>query len=490
MTLAWTAPEKQPSRRPEFWLAGLILALGLFFRLFALGERDLWTDEAWVALAARQPDLATAFAWGKSTPPGYLALVWLSGHMLGFSEAALRLPSALFGCGTLILGWLLARHLLPLVPGLLALAFLSLSTRLVYYAKELKQYSGDAFWAVLLLLLVERLLAAQGRRGWWLFTGCLALGLGFSHPLVFFLPPVTLLLWWRLPAARRQLVRSFGLLALVFGGYYLGFFRGQVDPELLEYWQRDFPDFSGIKAFLVWLGGAWLRYLRYFYGQNGWPWGLVLLLSGLAAVRSWQRGRLAWYFFGPLLMALVAASLHRYPFMGQAGGVRLMLFSAPVLLLLTGAGLGFLLTWSWGRRRWLAVLLLLFTLGWLQPQQLWRENLWPTANREQIKTLVTYVAAHRPPVEPLYVYYFSIAPFQFYYQGPWEQIILGRSCHDTCPPLLRQPGTTRVWLLFSHFDTLEEMIGFGRKLLGPEWQEANRWLQPGAALFLYQRQGH
>jgi hypothetical protein len=33
----------------------LFLALGNFFRVYRLGARTLWTDEAWVALAATQP---------------------------------------------------------------------------------------------------------------------------------------------------------------------------------------------------------------------------------------------------------------------------------------------------------------------------------------------------------------------------------------------------------------------------------------------------
>ena len=52
------------------------LALGSFFRVYGLGERNLWTDEAWVALAATQPTPAEVLQEGKSTPPLYLLTVW------------------------------------------------------------------------------------------------------------------------------------------------------------------------------------------------------------------------------------------------------------------------------------------------------------------------------------------------------------------------------------------------------------------------------
>lgn len=482
-----TATDTKGKRRLAWFLFGLFLGLGVFFRLTGLGERNLWTDEAWVALAVRQADPRAVLALGQSTPPWYLLTVWLSSRGLGYSEITLRLTSTLFGLGTLLLFWPLARRLLPLGGAVAAFALVSISPRLVYYAKELKQYSADAFWVVALLAAGERLLAQWSPGGWLLFILLAALGLGFSHPLIFLLPPLALVLWSRLPEQRGKTALGFAFLGLVFLGYYLAFFRGQVDPELLIYWRPDFPDLSGFAAFWSWLGAAWLRYLGYFFGHHGWPVGLGLLGLGLlhAAVKGPRR--LWWYFWGPLLVALAAATLERYPFMGRAGGVRLMLYSAPVLLTLTGAGIWVLLHWTWSRRPLFAMVCLAGLIWWLQPGVLWQENRHPRTNLEQIKPLVAYVQANRPATEPLYVYYFSVAPFQVYYQGPKTNIILGRSCHETCPSLLLNHEFSRVWLLASHFESLPELEAFARNLLGDQWALEWRRLEPGAALLRYQR---
>ena len=161
------------------------LAVGFFFRVYDLGERNLWTDEAWVALAASQPTPSAALQAGKSTPPLYLLTVWGMVQLLGRSEIVLRLTSCLLGLGTLILLWPLLRALLPPWYALTAFVLASVSYRLVYFSKELKQYSADIFFAVLIFFLVERQLQRQGRDGWLWFTALLALGLGFSHSLVF-----------------------------------------------------------------------------------------------------------------------------------------------------------------------------------------------------------------------------------------------------------------------------------------------------------------
>jgi hypothetical protein len=505
-----------------FILFLLFLVLGIFFRVYGLGERDLWTDEAWVALAATQPTPAEVLKEGKSTPPLYLLTVWGMVQVFGRSETALRLTSCLLGIGTLLLFWPMALALLPRGSALTAFGLVSVSDRLVYFSKELKQYSADVFFAVLVFWLMERQLRRQGHGGWLFFTILLALGLGFSHPLVFILPVAALVLWWELPPARKGLYLSFGALGLIFFGYYWFLFRGQLDPELLIYWQADFPNVTCGTDFLCWLGAGWGRFGRYFFSDWGVLLGLVFLAAGLGYFFKSSKPRVVWYFFGPLLAALAAAFAQRYPFMGHAGGVRLMMFSAPMLYLVTGAGIWAIFDWLWGRqspaaakssevltphpdplsstgdgiikgrifRNWsriFGILLIMVVVFWLQPVKLWQENLHPRANREEIEPLVNYVRTHLLPGDAIYVYYFAIDPFKFYYPGPRENIIWGQSCHDGCLALSPEDlqRIERLWMIFSHFETPADVDRFIANLLGQGWTRHLKVSQPGAVLFCY-----
>lgn len=474
--------------RPLWLVLLLVVALGIFFRLYGLGERDLWTDEAWVALAVQQSSPAAVLQAGKSTPPLYLLTVWALVQRWGHSETILRLTSWAFGVGTLFLFWILARRLLKPGAAMAALTGVAISTRLVYFSKELKQYSADAFFTVLALVLLERIIHHQGRRGWLALTFALAVGMGYSHSLIFTIPIVALILWWRLPRERWRLLAAFGTLALVFAGYYRFFFQGQVDPELVYYWQEDFPDLTGLKALMLWFLSAWGRYLRYFWGDWGWMAGLGFLVVGLLTLFRNAQKRVVLYFLGPLGLTLAAAFLHRYPFMGHAGGNRLMLFSAPLLYLVVGVGVMAVVAWVWRQQRsWLKLVLLAGLLIWVDPVQVWQENLHPQANREEIQSLVKYLETHRQKGDVVYVYYFAIDPVKFYYQGPLEPVIWGRSCHDKslCPPLESPPE--RLWLIFSHFDQPEEVEKFLRDLLGDNWTRQISLFRPGAALFYYTR---
>ena len=276
------------------YLTGLAVALifgaAIFFRLYELGSRNLWTDEAWVALAVMQPTAKEALAAGQSTPPFYLLTIWAMVQLWGHSEMVLRGLSWLFGVGTLGLIWRFSRRLVEVPAALLALAAVAFSPIMVYYSKELKQYSGDAFFAVLVLWLTERLQARGGQQGWLPLALAGVVGLGFSQPLIFTLPVAGAVLWLTLPRPQRlRLACLGGVWLLAAAGYYLLFIRREIDPELVAYWTQDFPDLSGLLPFFRWLGPALYRYFWYFLGEWGVIWGPLLLAAGMTVMV--QRGR-------------------------------------------------------------------------------------------------------------------------------------------------------------------------------------------------------
>ncbi len=491
---SWRSRGLQFARWPHWQTVALVLIFGLAigFRLSELGSRDLWTDEAWVALAVLKPTPGEALAAGQSTPPFYVLTLWAVARLLGGSEAVLRSLSFGFGVGTVFLFWPLARGLAGPGAALLGLATVACSPALVYYSKELKQYSGDAFFAVLVFLLVERLRARQGARGWLALLLAGLLGLGFSHTQVFILPVAAGVLWFTLSSRQRPRVLLLGAAwFLGFAGLYVSFFRRQVEPDLVAYWVQDFPDFSGLGPFLSWLGAAVYRYLYYFLGAGRGVGALPLLaLGGVALWRVGARRALA-YLGGPLLLALVAAVLHRYPFMAHYGGNRLMLFSAPLFYLVVAAGLAAALAWGWRRCPWLALPLAGLAITILFPLNFLQENLSPMNNREEIRPLVQYLERQWQPGDWVYVYYFARDPFNYYYQGDRQHICWGRSCVETGLQLALpdSPSPPRLWLIASHIPDLEHMQRFAAALLGPQWRETACLSREGAVLFCLEREG-
>jgi 4-amino-4-deoxy-L-arabinose transferase-like glycosyltransferase len=475
----------------------IIWGVAILLRLWDISARNLWTDEAWVALAALAPTPGAALTLGRSTPPFYVLTIWGLAQVFGGSEMVLRSLSFAFGVGTLIFFWFVARRLTSRAVSFLGLALVGLSPVLVYFSKELKQYSGDAFFALLVVWLAERLQERPGVTSWVALALAGSLALGFSHGAVFVLPVVLLVLW--LKTARSQRLRVVGLGAcwgLAVVAFFVLFYRHQVDPNLVEYWAGEFPDFSGVLPFFTWLIGALGRYFHYFFHYFfftawGWLWGAVFTALGFLVLAKKGPRRLLLYWGGPLLLTLIASACHRYPFMGHYNGSRLLLFSAPWLYLLAAVGLTAIFSWLWHRpQRWLAPALAALILATTQPLALMRENLRPQDNRQELKPLAAYLQSHLQPGDQIYVYLHAIYPFKYYYRGTLDGVLWGKDCTETNLhlPAAGRDYPQRLWLVAAHFPNIAYLKLFAAKLLGPSWHEEELVSRHNAALFLFVHQ--
>lgn len=148
--------------------AVLLLALGV--RLFRLDGQSLWYDEGnSVALAGRDVFTIIQSAARDIHPPLYYIVLhaWVS--VLGNSEVAVRLLSALLGVALVYVTYLMGRRLFGLPAALVAAFLAALSPFQVYYSQEARMYIGATLLGALSVLLLLELLderpRSQRRRG-------------------------------------------------------------------------------------------------------------------------------------------------------------------------------------------------------------------------------------------------------------------------------------------------------------------------------------
>lgn len=124
----------------------IILAIGLVLRLISLNQ-SLWLDEATSALVSKMSigDMFAKFLPGDFHPPLYYLILkyWVS--IFGNSEIALRIPSVVFGLGTIYFAYLIAKKIFDKNVGLTTAIILSTSGLAVYYSQEARMYSMAAF---------------------------------------------------------------------------------------------------------------------------------------------------------------------------------------------------------------------------------------------------------------------------------------------------------------------------------------------------------
>jgi mannosyltransferase len=130
------------SRRIEYGSLLAITALGAFVRLYEIGGKGLWLDEAFSIWMARQPvpEILSWLVRIDQHPPLYYLLLhlWLR---FGDSAATVRALSALLSTLTIPVLYLTGRRLAGRSVGLLGALLLALSPFHVRFAQEARMYA-------------------------------------------------------------------------------------------------------------------------------------------------------------------------------------------------------------------------------------------------------------------------------------------------------------------------------------------------------------
>jgi mannosyltransferase len=403
----------------SFWLL-LVTLLAFGWRMDRLGNQSLWRDEVDAIFFATRhlPDTLVMFVQAGQNGPLYFVALrpWFS--LVGASEFALRLPSAMAGALATPLIYQVARRLLPTfratsatgearhdwVP-LAAAALYALNPYHLWYGQEGKMYS---IITVGVLLATWWWLEGMDRGGWrpWLaYTLTVTVTL-YSHlliillyPLHFFwfwlawpqakrhwrgyalalagltLPYLPMLWWqWDLLTADRQLTGfSFTPLEPMLRSLLLGQSRGFAAPPEIFWLAPIF--FLGLAGLLLGWGEVYPR------SPNGWelaPWRRMALLL------SWLLLPIA----GIYLMSL------RQPIFTD----RYLIWIAPAALLLLALGLRVVRQQGLAAGPALAALLLLYILGaWT----LWGWEQKGRPMKYDLRAGVQHVWARRQPDELL-----------------------------------------------------------------------------------------
>src|SRR3990172_6345323 len=162
---------------------GAVLLAAAALRLWGLGHKSLWFDEAYSVYIARQAleEIPRLLRLYDTHPPLYYVLLHLWMGVAGEGEVAGRVPSVVASLAAIGLTYLLGRRLAGEGVGLLATVLLAASPFQVTGAQEARMYpflmlfGGGASYALWLAL-------AEGRRRHWIaYVLCMVLALYTHH---------------------------------------------------------------------------------------------------------------------------------------------------------------------------------------------------------------------------------------------------------------------------------------------------------------------
>jgi 4-amino-4-deoxy-L-arabinose transferase-like glycosyltransferase len=276
-----------------------LTVVGTILRLFHLGTKSLWMDEAASIGLARMSWHKYAWVWwmqeGNMTAYYLMLRPWLH---FGQSEAWIRLLSVLFGIAAIPAIFFLARRLTDNPTALFAAALLAVSPAHVYYSQEARSYSLTLFLVLLSSFFFARAVQQGRGKDWalWALFSILAVYAHYFAVLVLVCQALSLLL---LHLGRAQWLRfllwTATIAVLCLPGISFVLQRGNklnlpwIPPPtpkaILHLWM--FLGGSGAKfaiCMVLWAAAlfAIVRTLRiHGRSQEGWRQGLIVIWATL-----------------------------------------------------------------------------------------------------------------------------------------------------------------------------------------------------------------
>lgn len=437
-----------------------IVLLAGCFRVYHLGQRSLWLDEAIAANISRGTISQTlTLTRGFHSAPVVDPLILYGAEKLGTSPVAVRLPSAVASLAAVVV--VLCFAVIPSIgyrTAALSALMLAVSAPQIRYAQEVREYSLSVLYAAILLFAF---LAYTSKRPNDKEDSSLLLC-------------VTLLF---APLVQYGLVLfSFGILAALFVLAVAAPHRAHRIIGVIK--ASCFLALGGIASLFLtlryqWGDDTWYLEEHYFSrGSNLFHFILynthhlvTFLLPGLAAavlsviavlihlgssLRERRLPPLALLACTSCGFALICALLHKYPY----GGIRQCLFLAPVLCVLASACLveaGDKLGSRHSSFVFAAIACVVLISGILQIR-----SVKPYAEVEDIHHVLLSLQSQLQPADNVYIYPGAVPATDFYVKVRDPRFIYG-DFHQQAPAKYvsemmagLQPGTTRLWLVFSH----------------------------------------
>jgi hypothetical protein len=485
---------------------GLVLCVGIAIRVRVVQKAaGLVRDDAAVATSIVQRNewdlLIKPMFDDQEAPIGYRLLTKEFTRWLGANETALRMPALVASILTLVFYVILARQVLPVPGQVLGLMLLAFSWPLAYYAGRVKPYSGDALVAIILLITAVSALRRPATLGSFATLAVVGIvGWLFSFPAVFVLAGIGMTLVCRSAMAGR-LRESIGWIAVsflwlaAFLALFLTVYRSAANPVQMPWYDRagafaPFPPKS--TEDIKWYYDSFVALFHPWGGLGSGELAGVLFLFGVYILAARGERSLLGMLTIPLLLALAASSMKKYPFIE-----RLLLFNCPMLLTLIAVGIA-AVSLTDPNTRFLRRLLMVVVL--LYPTYMTVKTLASGAiGTHDIKPALDHLADHwqggdvvyvHDGARTLYDYYVNVMNYRNLRGKPVViGIVPGR--RDNLPEYLtkyekdleRVQGGKRVWFVFAMASP--ELLPESEHILDARGTRLDRFQVPTSGALLY-----
>lgn len=457
----------------------VILALGVIFRLRQyLNDRSLWLDEAFITLNILNRsylDLLSKLDFNQGAPAGFLIVEKFLIQIFGNSEFTLRFFPLLCGILSLFLFYNLLKSNFGNYVTLIALTLFSFLDPLIYYSSEVKQYSGDVFFTLLLFQFINKELNFKNS----IIFGILsAISIWFSYPAIFI--SISMILCFLLVDLKKNQKVLVSLIISGISFYFIYMLQlGNLNTNSINFFHESCfmplpPTFSWFKAIFSQIF-IFLKLVMFYIPQGMFVLGILALF--------YKNKKIFWFFIAPFIIVFFVSTFKIYPVIH-----RLTLFLSPLILVFTAYGLSVFLE---NKRKPIYLTGLIITqLLLIPPIILSIKNFIKPEPVQEIKMSLDFINKNKSDRDIIYIYHsaqyafkhyapkfgfyggFDLDPDEYksapdlkrnYYIKNYNPIIIGITSYEDKNKYFEEIKTIkienkgkRIWFLFSHVSKNEK----------------------------------
>lgn len=444
----------------EYIYYSIIITGVLLATIQLLFNRSLWLDEVSIARNLLNTDflgLLEPLNHGQIAPIGYLFIVKSFGLIFGYGEISLRFYSFLCYLFSIPLLYFVSMRLSSnnKVLSLLATAIFSISMTSIYYASELKQYSGDIL--ISLLILNSFLLYNDKRKNikYIILFGFIGtVSIWFSNIAVICLFSFGIYILYNQVYKNKNFTFLLILVLWItsFLIYYFNFIYLHPTTEYMqEYWHNNFMSYDVLTVdfYLFWARVFYhtfvLLFSDAFLGIFIFP---MILFSIIQLLRK-KKYPLLFILLFPIIVHLFLSGFKLYPY-----ALRLILYLSPLLIYLYANGLFEAYKIIKNKSKYWIFLGIIPILVAVYPIS----KSFPL-EKEELKPLLQKLNNEKATDEKLYIYYAANFAFDYYQEINFckikDGVIYGSLYRDDMSKYNQELTEllkleTNYYLLFSH----------------------------------------
>jgi hypothetical protein len=466
----------------------LIIAFSCVILLIQyLSNRAFWLDESAIALNILNRDylgLLKPLDYGQLTPILFLLISKFTAYILPNTELGLRLFPLLAFIGSLFTFKSILHSILKSdISRVIILSFFAFNLSYLYFSSEFKQYIVDVAVALLIILLNLKSYPSEVKK-YTRITLFYCMAILLSHVAILIIFTLSIYnLWqqWEKKTINKTFFVSHLLFAIYFALFYFTFmYHHPLQGAMEKYWQHSFLPTSSFNEFILFFKHKFSMIFADFF-QFGKIIGgafMLLFIFGIVASFKTKNYPIIIIALTPIALHLILSALKAYPF-----DLRLILYLTPLILILMGIGLDFIVT---NYPSFTNPLLLLAIIPILFIGIKITNKEYPL-QREEIKSSYNFLKTKIKAEDKIVVYWQSDYTYQYYkrtglFNHSNEDAAIRLKTDENKDSLLSAKNN---WILFTHLNKEKETTLLNT--LGPNYLIQEAYRTTGSSLYLVRK---